>query len=203
MGHATRHDWVPNGLRIASGIAAGVFLVLLYGRITDFGSASLYAATWVTYLHVCIGEYVLVRYLHARSPIQNALDLLAGVFLVAGTLSFTSPALWCAFFGGLFALAVTKYLLVARETSDPDVKRYAREKVRWETPAVVGLAVLAVVLDSLSTKSTAAPLLQIVILVATTAFAIWMIGIRHAYRHVARSRTTAGDSKPTITEDED
>lgn len=202
MDHATRYDWVLNGLRMATGIAACVLMVSLYGRISDLGNASIYAASWVTFLHVCVGEYVLVRYLHARSHVQNVLDLLAAVFLVAGILSFASPSLWCAFFGGLFALAVTKYLLVVRSTRDPALKRYAREKVHWESPAVVGLALLAVVLDQLPPKGTAAHALQVGILCATAGFAIWMIAIRHAYRRIARHTETATDPESALIADE-
>jgi hypothetical protein len=62
--------------------------------------------------------------------------------------------------------------------------RYAREKVHWESPAVVGFAALAVVLDQLPANSTAAHGLQLGVLCATAAFAVWMIAIRHAYQSV-------------------
>ena len=202
MEHGKRHENALNVLRIAGGVGGVILLVLQHGRISGFGSAAIYAASWITFLHICIGEYVLVRYLDARSTVQDALDLLAAVFLVAGILSFTSPALWCAFFGGVFALAVTKYLLVARKTGDADVRRYAREKVVWETPAVVALAVLAVVIDKLPPRGTAAYLLQLIILCGTAGFAVWMIGIRHAYRRVVRRQAAATDSEPTIMADE-
>ena len=197
-----RLTWVPNGLRMAGGMGGTILLILLHRQISGFGSAAIYSATWITFLHICIGEYVLIRYLHARSVVQTALDLLAAVFLLAGIVSFTSPSLWCAFFGGVFALAVTKYLLVARKTGDADVRRYAREKVVWETPAVVALAVLAVVIDKLPPRGTAAYLLQLIILCGTAGFAVWMIGIRHAYRRVVRRQAAATDSEPTIMADE-
>lgn len=155
-----------------------VLLVVLHGRIADFGSAAIYAASWITFLHVCLGEFILVRYLDARSTVQNALDLLAAVFLAAGIVCFMSPALWCAFFGAVFAMAVTKYLLVGRDTDRAEVRRYVREKVFLETPAVVGLAALAVVIDRLPPRSAATYLLQLAILIATTAFAVWMVAVR-------------------------
>lgn len=184
MKFTEKHQFVFNILRIIIGIGCAIMLILLYHRIDTLSSAAIYAATWVTFLHICIGEYVFVRYLHANSPIQNAIDLMATIFLLAGILAFASPALWCALFGGLFALAVTKYLILARDTEDPIVKKYAREKVLWESPSVLGMTILAIVLDQLPPHSTAARLLQIGILAITILFAIWMIIIRNAYRHV-------------------
>jgi len=184
MSKTDRRRFLPDVLRVAAGVGGAVLLVVLWGQIEDFGSAAIYTATWITFLHVCVGEYVLVRYLDARSSLQNVLDLLAAIFLFAGVLSFTSPALWCAFFGGVFALAVTKYLIVERGAVDVDLKRYVREKIRWESPSVVILALVAVVLDQVSPRSSAAHLLQLGILIGTAAFAVWMIGVRHAYRRV-------------------
>lgn len=181
-----RSDTLLNILRFALAAGCAALLFILHGKIVDFGSAAVYAASWVTFLHLCVGEYVLVRYLHARSAIQNALDLFASAFLVAGILSFSSPELWCSFFGGLFAIAVIKYMLIIHRTRDPVLKKYAREKVQWEMPAVFGLVVLAVILDALPPASPASHLLQLGIFIATTAFAIWIIAIRHSYRQTIK-----------------
>lgn len=178
---------VISTLQIAGAVGEGILLLSLYARIHNFGSAALYTATWVTFLHICIGEYVFVRHLHARSHIHNALDLLAAIFLTAAILSFPSPALWCAFFSALFAIAVAKYMLVERNTQIEAVLQYTREKIRWELPVVVGLALLAVILDQLPPQASQFHLLQILILFATVAFAIWMIAIRHIYRRVSKA----------------
>jgi len=174
-----------NGLRIGAGVFLAILLLTLYVRIETLGHAAIYAATWVTFIHLCIGEYVLVRYCHAQTGMQNSLDLLGFVFLVCGSLAFVSPALWCAFFGGLFALAVVKYMVVQRTTSEEFLKKYAREKALLESPAVIGLAILALVLDYLPPRSVSARIVELGILTITTAFAIWMIAIRHAYRKIS------------------
>jgi hypothetical protein len=109
--------------------------------------------------------------------------------VLGAVLTFASAALWCAFFAGVFAIAVTKYLLVERSAQQEELARYAREKVRWESPAVVGFAILAVVLDQLPEGSTASVVVEIALLVASALFAVWMIGIRHIYRSVARQAT--------------
>jgi hypothetical protein len=172
--------------RVGVGVAAVVLLVALFPRVSGLGSGAVYVATWITLLHLCVGEYVLVRFLHARSRVQHALDLMAAVFVLGAVLSFPSTALWCAFLGGVFAIAVTKYLLVERSAQQEELARYAREKVRWESPAVVGFAILAVVLDQLPEGSTASVVVEIALLVASALFAVWMIGIRHIYRSLAR-----------------
>lgn len=180
---------VANSLRIMGALGTAILLVLAFNQIETFGNAAIYAATWVTFLHVCVGEFVFVRYLHANSCIQNVLDFIAGIFIVAGVLSISSAALWCAFFGAAFALAITKYMLVERGTAQPSLRRYAREKIRCESPAVGLLVAMALVLDKLPTPSVFARALQVAILVATTGFAIWMIGVRHVYgRLVAESK---------------
>jgi hypothetical protein len=174
-------------LRITGAVAGMILLVLLYPRIDNFGSAALYTATWVTFLHVCIGEYVFVRYLQARSHIHNVLDFLATIFITGGMLSFTSPALWCAFFSGLFALAVAKYALIERNCHSEHILRYTQEKIRWELPVVIGLAVLSVILDQLPTHAFPSHIMQILILFTSVGFAIWMILIRHIYQRVGRT----------------
>ncbi len=172
------------GFRILVGITVSMLLIVKGLHIDSIGASAMYIATWVTFLHLCIGEYVLIRYLHAQSTIQNYIDLLAGLFLIVGVFSITAPALWCAFFAALFSLAVTKYLVIERETTSSKLRKYACDKVRWETPAVIGLIICAVLLHQQPPHTTGAILIQLIILTATTLFAVWMIGIRHAYRRI-------------------
>ena len=178
------HPLLQSILLLVAGIGIAALLVFMYPRIETFGDAAMYAASWVTFLHVCVGEFVLVRYLHARAGIQIGIDALAFVFLAAGCASFTSTALWCALFGAVLALAVIKYMLVEGSVDVTELRQYAREKVRWESPAVIGLTVIAVAVDRLPPRSAAERILEIGILCATTGFAVWMIGFRHAYRRV-------------------
>jgi len=190
--HDTGHS--PNGghhrlgpwlLRITASILILAVLALQFSRIDSFGSALIYAASWIIILHVFIGEYVFVRYLHALSRIQNLLDAFAGLLMLAGFLSFHKSALWCAFLAGAFALAIIKYFLVEQHIELPALKRYAREKILWESPAVCLFSVLAVVIDRLPEGSATVRIIELAILSAAALFAVWMIGIRHIYRRVA------------------
>jgi len=126
--------WV---LRVPAAVVLAVILAFQYDRITGFGSALMYTASWIILLHVWIGEYVFIRTLHAVSRNQQLLDALAGLLLLGGLLSFRQSALWCAFLAGAFALAITKYLLVEQHINVPELKRYVREKILWESPPFV------------------------------------------------------------------
>lgn len=178
----------PWFLRIAAAVVLAAVLVLQFGRIHRFGTALIYAASWVILLHVFIGEYVFIRYLHAISRTQQLLDAFAGLLLLGGILSFHRSALWCAFLAGAFALAITKYFLVEQHIETPALKRYAREKIIWETPAVCLFSVLAVLIDRLPAGSAFVQFIELTILAATAFFAVWMIGVRHIYRRVADAR---------------
>lgn len=165
----------------------GLLLALAVGapQVVGYGSAVMYAASWVVLLHIFVGEYVFVKHLHAVSRNQGALDMLAFFLLLGGMLTFNKSALWCAFLAGAFALASMKYLLIERTVREPALCRYARGKVRWESPAVVLFALLAVVIGNLPTRGLAIRVLESAILAASALFAFWMIGVRHAYRRVA------------------
>jgi hypothetical protein len=163
-------------------------LVWQFRRIDGFGPAVMYAASWIVFLHVLIGEYVFIRYLHAVSKVHQLLDAFAGLLLLCGILSFRQSALWCAFLAGAFALAITKYLLIEQHIQIPTLRRYTREKILWESPAVCLFSVLAVLIDRLREGGASVQLIELTILVAAALFAFWMIGIRHIYRRAAQSQ---------------
>lgn len=177
--------WV---LRIPSAIVLAAVLGLQAGRINGFGPAVIYAASWIILLHVLIGEYVFIRYLHAVSRPQQILDAFAGLLLLGGLFSFHRAALWCAFLAGAFALAIVKYILVEQHIQNLPLRHYAREKILWESPAVCLFSVLAVLMDRLPAESTVVRLIEIGILAASALFAVWMIGVRHIYRRAATAR---------------
>ncbi len=190
--------WV---LRVPAAVVLAVILAFQYDRITGFGSALMYTASWIILLHVWIGEYVFIRTLHATSRNQQLLDALAGLLLLGGLLSFRQSALWCAFLAGAFALAITKYLLIEQHIGVPELKRYAREKILWESPSVCLFSVLAVVISRLPEGSASVRMIEMAILTASALFAVWMIGIRHIYRQAARA--TPPSSQPDKTKEAD
>jgi hypothetical protein len=172
-------------LRMPAAVLLAAVLALQAGRIDGFSSTMIYAASWIILLHVLIGEYVFIRYLHAVSRNQQMLDGFAGLLLLSGFFSFHRTALWCAFLAGAFALAVTKYFLIEQRIENPPLRKYAREKILWESPSVCLFSILAVLMDRLPSGSAARRLIEIGILAASALFAFWMIAVRHIYRRAA------------------
>lgn len=203
---ALRKNRVPlsgihNGLLVAAGLGGAILLAVRFMTIHSFGGAVLYGTTWVIFLHLCVGVYVLGRHLRAQSQIQKKLDFLAFLFLLGLILSFSSPALWCAFSGAMVALSVAKYLVYEEEGSDAMLRQYAREKARWEAPMAVGLVVFSIVLANLPESHLISRLLQMSILLGATAFAVWMIAIKQVYRQVA-DRSREIETAPSCAQDE-
>jgi hypothetical protein len=171
-------------LRVVAALVAVALLVYQTIQVEAAGAMIICAATWVVLLHILIGEYVFVRYLHAVSRIQKALDLLAFILLLAAIASVSATALWCAFMAGIFALATAKYLLVERSIDNPALRRYAKEKIVMESPSVLLFTLLALFINY-DREGVTVRAIEIVLLVLALLFAIWMIGIRHIYRRVA------------------
>ena len=186
---AKRHT-ISNGLRIAGGAGCALLLIALAPRITATGHALLYVASWITFLHLCIGVFIFVRHLHAYQKAQQVLDLLAAAFLIGGLLSFTRPALWCSFFAALVALAVLKYTLLYPAQTDPVLKKYVRDKIMLEGPAAILLALAAAILAFGDLPAWLRLGIQAVILAGTTTFAVWMIFIRRCYRQLRPAPAT-------------
>ncbi len=174
--------------RLAAGLLLTGMLALQTAGIETPGPAVIAAATWIILLHVFIGEYVFLRCFHAYSGVHLYLDGFAALLLFGGVLSLHRTALWCVFLAGAFALAIVKYRLVETGLESETLRRYAREKIRWESPAVVLFSGLAVTFDRLPDQSAAVRILEAAVLMAAALFAVWMIGVRHIYRHVVRSR---------------
>jgi hypothetical protein len=182
----------PWWLRIPAAVVLVAVLGVQFPQVERFGSAVMYAATWIILLHVMVGEYIFIRYLHAVSRVHQLLDAFAALLLLGGVLAFRQAAVWCAFLAGAFALAIVKYLLVEQHIEHPILQRYTREKIAWESPAVCLFSALAVLIDRLPSEGVAIRLIELLILSLAALFAIWMIGIRHLYRQVARDLKSSG-----------
>lgn len=176
---------------VAGGILAGV-LVALAGRIDGFGPAVLYVASWVILPHVFLGVHVFVRHLRAVSPVQNLLDVIAFVLLFCAILSFRTTTLWAAWFAGVFAVAILKYVLTLRSDLPKALHAYAREKILLETPAVFLFALAALVVHRVPEAPLLARAIEVAMLVCAALFAFWMIVMRRVYHRVAH----AGDETP-------
>lgn len=162
--------------------AAGLFLILcLQSRMPDGASLRLYLATWVIVPHVFLGVWVFVRFLRATNPVHTFLDVAALIFLLQGALHIHAPAAWCAWFGGVFTVAILKYALTLRSGIPEDLKHYSRMKIRLESPAVGGFFLAAALFAALPSSSPALPILEGGILFASLAFAVYMIALRRAY----------------------
>lgn len=131
----------------------------------------------------------MIRYLHAGSSVQRLLDLLVLCLLAGAVLSFTSTSLWCSFFGGAFALAVVKYLLLLlRLPPGAPLTWYIQEKLLWAIPITIGFIFWAMVLDRIAPDGIVRSFVEIGMLTTTTLFAIWMIAIRRIYWRVSTSQ---------------
>ncbi len=187
-----KHDDVPvrepsthrisNGLRIVAGVICALLLIMRTPHIETFGHMLLYLASWITFLHLSIGVYVLVRYLHAHARSQQILDGIAALLLAGGLLTFTQPVLWTSCFAALVITAVLKYALLYSSCKRPVHRQYIREKLLLETPGGILLALAAGIFGFGDLPHWLQLGLQATILAGTTAFAVWMIFIRCAYR---------------------
>lgn len=177
---------VSNGLRIAAGVMAMGLLAGMAPHVQTFAHAVLYVATWVTLLHIILGVYVLTRCLHAYGRIQQGLDVVAGLLLMGTVMSFNHPVFWCSFLAGVVGIAVLKYAWLLPVLQDRTYKRYVREKILLEGPAAGMLGLAAAILTWGDVPSWISLGIQLFLLAGTTAFAVWMVGVRKRYRALRR-----------------
>ena len=177
---------LSNSLRLTAGVAGVVLLLLRASAIQTTSHVLLYAATWITFLHILIGVDILIRCLHAYAPIQQGLDILAGIFLGLFLVSFTFPALWAAILAGLVGVAVLKYGLLHFTLKDRFLRGYVREKLLLEGPAVLLLALAAAILWFGDMPRIVTLGIEMFLLTSTTAFAIWMIFIKKRSRQIRK-----------------
>ena len=173
---------LSNVLRMLAAIACIMILLGRAPHIETLGHTLLYAASWITFLHICFGVYVFVRYLHAYSHAQQVLDTIAAGLLGACLFFFTRPTLWSAALAAFTGVAVIKYVLLYTKTSEPSLRHYIRDKLLLETPAAILVGLTASIFAFGDLPSWLTLGLQAALFAGTTAFAIWMIFIRHAYQ---------------------
>ena len=174
---------LSNILRILAGAACVILLMARAPHIEETGHTLLYAASWVTFIHISFGVYVFVRYLRAYSHAQQVLDAIAAGLLAACLFFFTHPALWSACLTAFTAIAIIKYALLYHGTKTKALRRYIRSKILLETPAGILVGLTAGIFAFGDLPNWLKLGLQAALLVGTTAFAAWMIFIRRAYQH--------------------
>lgn len=180
--------------------ALGLLLLMARQSLQTMDPALwLNLAGWVIVPHVFLGVWVFIRFLKATTLLHTALDTLALLFMTAGILHVDTPAAWSLAFGAVFAVAILKYALTLRANPPADLRRYARDKIRLESPAVACFFIAAALFQRLPPSSSAALLLQGAVLASSMAFAVYMIALRRAYHPFFQkidSPTTGSPKKP-------
>ncbi len=177
----TNHK-LSNSLRILAAVTCVIILIARAPRIEQLGHTLLYAASWITFLHICFGVYVFVRYLHAYSRAQSVLDAIAAGLLATCLFFFPYPIIWSTCLAAFTLVAVIKYALLYNNTKAPTLRQYIRSKILFETPAAILVGLTASIFAFGDLPHWLKLGLQAALLAGTTAFAIWMIFIRRAYQ---------------------
>ena len=164
-------------------IIAAIVLIVLGIRITANQSPVdwiMYAATWVTILHLCMGAFLFVR-LGAKSTIHQSLECVGLLCTVIMVWCFTKPMWWCVALAVLMAVAIARYALIYLDDKRPAVLSYALEKLWSETPAIPVMVILAIYFYRISGGGHSVLYLGIIVLASTTLFAFWMVIVRRIY----------------------
>ncbi|AKJ63432.1 hypothetical protein [Kiritimatiella glycovorans] len=175
--------WAFRGAGVA---LAAALMIPAWAEVDRAGTLALYAATWILLAHLVLGVYVLLRFLDAKDDTHNAMDAMGAVFLYGAVLSVGNTSLWCAFWGGVFAIAVMKYLILLKHWPNTELRDYIREKLRIEAPAVPLAAVFAVVSERIPADDPVRLALEVFLLAAAIGTAVWMIAIRRLYGKAVR-----------------
>jgi hypothetical protein len=163
-------------------------LVLLGVRVVEIQNMAdlvMYAASWITILHVCAGAFIFVR-LGAASFLHYPLEVVGLICLFAMAWFFTNPAWWCFLLAILMAVALVKYVLLYHADARSAVRIYAREKILSESPAIPIMTVLAVLFHRADPDSPSTLYMSLFVLLITTAFAFWLVVVRDIYRNLLR-----------------
>jgi len=165
-------------------------VIILFGllsvRITASQSTAdsiMYAASWITILHVCVGAFLFVR-LGATSLIHRLLEFIGLLCMFTLAWWFTVPAWWCLSLALLMAVAIVKYVLLYKSDKRPAVRCYAREKILSESPAIPIMTVLAIFFHRADPVSQSNLYMSLFVLMITAAFAFWMVVVRDIYRRL-------------------
>jgi hypothetical protein len=169
-------------LRFAAGVLLLIWLAFRAFQPLEPGEAWILAASFSIVGHLLIGVWVFLHKLRAVSPWHRTADGFAFLFLFAAAASTANTPLWCAFFAGLFAVAILKYRQCCEENLPEPLKDYAREKIRLEAPAVVLFALAALVTARLPETHPVYQGIQIALFISAALFAVYLILIRQIYR---------------------
>ena len=173
---------LSNGLRILAALACVIILIARAPYIENLGHTLLYAASWITFIHIGFGVYVFARYLHAYEKSQQVLDAMAAGLLATCLFFFIHPAIWSACLATFITIAVIKYILLYSKRKDAILRRYIRSKILLEAPGAILVGLTAGIFAFGDLPNWLILGLQTALLAGTTAFAAWMIFIRRAYQ---------------------
>ncbi len=146
------------------------------------GEAWILAASFAIVGHLLIGVWVFLHKLKAVSPWHKTADAFAFLFLFAAAASTGNTPLWCAFFAGLFAVAILKYHQCLHADLPEPLKAYCREKIRLEAPAVAAFVLAALVSAHLPETHSLQIKLEATLFFSAALFAVYLILIRRIYR---------------------
>ena len=177
----TNHK-LSNSLRMLAGVACVIILIARAPAIETLGNTLLYAASWITFIHICFGVYVFARYLKAYSHEQHVLDAIAAALLAGCLFFFTHPTLWSACLAAFTGIAVIKYALLLPRKNNATLRRYIRDKILLETPGAILVGLTAGIFAFGDLPNWLKLGLQTALLAGTATFAAWMIFIRRAYQ---------------------
>lgn len=160
-------------------IVVGILLTLglRRGAIIDRTDLLLYAASWVTLLHLSVGAYLFI-YLRADSMIHRVLEVGGFLGVAALVATFRAPVTWCTALALIMLVAVIRYALIYRTESRAVVKRYARMKMVIESPSILFMSLFAVLFRYAPVNGRMEEILAGTILLSTTLFACGMIAGR-------------------------
>lgn len=176
----------PNAwhLRLTAGLVLLVWLGIISLRNPAPGEAWLLAASFAIVGHLLIGVWVFLHKLKAVTPWHKTADAFAFLFLFAAVASTNNTPLWCAFFAGLFAVAILKYHQCLHADLPEPLKAYCREKIRLEAPAVALFVLAGLISERLPPAQARALFIEAALFAGAALFAVYLILIRRIYQRI-------------------
>lgn len=171
----------PWHLRLTAGLLLLLWLIVRAFRSSSPGEAWILAASFTILAHLLIGVWVFLHKLRATSAWHRSADAFAFLFLSGAVASTANTPLWCAFFSGLFAVAILKYHLCAEAGLSDDLTAYTREKIRLEAPAVVVFVLAALVTARLPETHPLRLRVEALLFFSAILFAFYLIALRRIY----------------------
>lgn len=172
----------PWHLRLTAGLVLLLWLGIKSLRSPAPGEAWILAASFAIVGHLLIGVWVFLHKLRAVTPWHKTADAFAFLFLFAAVASTGSTPLWCAFFAGLFAVAILKYHQCMNSDLPEPLNAYCREKIRLEAPAVAAFVLAALVTGRLPDAHPLHIRLEAALFFSAALFAVYLVLLRKIYR---------------------